>query len=191
MQPDLLPKKPFWTLTKVVAIWGIALASMMLWIVVNSSQIQSLIAQNNQLKIEKNQLQTRQSNLEAELANKKPDQNLVNKLATLKFVLANKESLHQQLTDSTKASVAGFASAMTELSELHHKDVSLSQVRIANNDMTFSGIARDPEAVPMWLAGFEESIILSGKSFVHFKLEENEQNMTEFVVSSVVGAEEE
>jgi hypothetical protein len=40
--------------------------------------------------------------------------------------------------------------------------------------------------VPAWLAGFENSLLLSGKSFSHFKLSENEQHMTEFTVSSKV-----
>lgn len=190
MQPELLPKKPFFTLAKVVAIWGISLVAMLLWSAFNNNQIQSFTVKNNQLKSEQSRLTARQGSLEKELANQKPDQTLVNELATLKFVLTNKESLHQQLTDSTKATVAGFASAMTELSELHHRDVSLSTVYIANNDMTFTGIARDPESVPAWLAGFEESVLLSGKSFVHFKLEENEQNLTEFVVSSIASVED-
>ena len=51
--------------------------------------------------------------------------------------------------------------------------------------MTFTGLARTPQAVPKWLAGFKQSKLLSGKAFVHFKLSKNEQNITEFVVSSM------
>ena len=52
--------------------------------------------------------------------------------------------------------------------------------------MSFTGQARTPQAVPAWLAGFQQSRLLSGKAFVQFKLAKNEQNITEFVVSSEV-----
>jgi hypothetical protein len=38
--------------------------------------------------------------------------------------------------------------------------------------------------VPNWLSGFESSTFLSGKRFINFSLTENEQKLTEFVVSS-------
>jgi hypothetical protein len=56
--------------------------------------------------------------------------------------------------------------------------------------MTFTGLARNPQAVPAWLAGFQKSRLLSGKAFVQFKLNKNEQNVTEFVVSSIAKAGE-
>jgi len=73
---------------------------------------------------------------------------------------------------------------MNELAQLHHQDIRLQTININNDNMTFSGLALTPEAVPAWLAGFENSLLLSGKSFSHFKLSENEQNITEFMVSS-------
>ena len=73
---------------------------------------------------------------------------------------------------------------MSELSQMHRKDIRLQSIQINNNDMTFSGLALSPEAVPAWLAGFKNSLLLSGKSFGHFKLTENKDNVTEFVVSS-------
>ena len=73
---------------------------------------------------------------------------------------------------------------MTELSSMHHKDISLEHVNITSLDLTFAGVARSPESVPAWLAKFEHSHFLSGKSFINFTLNENEQKLTEFVVSS-------
>ena len=73
---------------------------------------------------------------------------------------------------------------MVELAELHDKNISLQRVSIGNGNMTFSGIARTPDAVPSWLSGFESSTFLSGQRFVNFSLTENEQKLTEFVVSS-------
>jgi Tfp pilus assembly protein PilN len=102
----------------------------------------------------------------------------------LKIVLKNKSVLLNELTDRTHTSVAGFASSMTELSLMHHKDISLQHVNITYQDLTFSGVARTAEAVPAWLAKFETSNFLSGKSFINFSLNENDQKLTEFLVSS-------
>ena len=52
--------------------------------------------------------------------------------------------------------------------------------------MSFAGFAKKPESVPQWLSGFEQSTLLSGKHFKHFKLEENENNITLFTISSTL-----
>ena len=102
-------------------------------------------------------------------------------------MIANKQHLHQQLTDPAQTYSAGFSSAMAELAELHNNNISLQSVNIGNGNMTFTGIARTPDAVPNWLSGFESSTFLSGKRFINFSLTENEQQLTEFVVSSAQG----
>ncbi|MBA6363490.1 hypothetical protein H4J42_07020, partial [Colwellia sp. BRX8-8] len=134
------------------------------------------------------QIKTNQDNQLAQLENKlkanRADVTVLEELAMLKIVLKNKSVLLNELTDRTHTSVAGFASSMTELSLMHHKDISLQHVNITYQDLTFSGVARTPEAVPAWLAKFETSKFLSGKSFINFSLNENEQKLTEFLVSS-------
>jgi hypothetical protein len=96
----------------------------------------------------------------------------------------HKQALHENLTNPNRTYVSGFAGAMDDLAKLHHQDIRLEVININNDNMTFSGVALTPEAVPAWLAGFENSVLLSGKSFSRFKLTENKQNITEFMVSS-------
>ncbi|MEW6981155.1 PilN domain-containing protein [Colwelliaceae bacterium 6471] len=184
LQDELFPEKPLWSLGRVVTLWCVALIAMLLWLFVNQFLLQQQQAQKNELLTVQSQQQALFSDLEAQLAKSRPDAELVSRLATLKLVMANKQTLHAQLTDSTRTSVTGFASAMTELSKLHHQDISLTRVNISNDDMTFTGLAKAADAVPAWLAGFEDSVLLSGKSFINFKLEENEQKLTTFEVSS-------
>jgi len=191
LQAELLPEVPFWSLSRVVALWGLALILMLVWVFISQFQLQQLQSEKALLRATQQEQQTRLSQLETELAAKKPDPALISRLEILKLVMVNKQGLHAQLTDTTRASVAGFASAMTELSQLHHRGISLHRVNISNDDMTFSGLAKVPEAVPEWLAGFEDSQLLSGKSFINFKLQENEDKLTEFVVSSKYDAEAE
>lgn len=184
LQADLLPKKPLVTLPRVVMLWSVALICMLSWAFLNDSQVNQLAVKHHELFL----IKTEQDNLLAQLKEKnkvnRADPKVIAELALLKVILNNKNSLLGKLSDPSHTSVAGFASSMTELSAMHHKDISLQYVNITHQDLTFSGLARSPDAVPAWLAQFEQSQFLSGKSFINFSLNENEQKLTEFLVSS-------
>lgn len=184
LQADLLPAKVFWTLNRVASLWLIVLAIMLAFIFIVQLQVSSLNAEYQTLNSVNSQQKMQLQKLELDIANNRKDANLLAQLNTIKLVIDNKQHLHQQLTDPTQTYSAGFSTAMAELAELHDKNISLQRVTIGNGNMTFSGLARTPDAVPNWLSGFESSTFLSGKRFVNFTLSENEQQVTEFVVSS-------
>jgi Tfp pilus assembly protein PilN len=184
LQPELLPEQVLLTLPRVALLWVTAFMLMLGWGVVTSFQHQSIQQKLNVLQKEKVKQDKLLANLTTELTSRKIDSLLEEKLTTIKLLIINKKALHDKLTNPNKTYVAGFAIAMNELAQLHHQDIRLQTININNDNMTFSGLALTPEAVPAWLAGFENSLLLSGKSFSHFKLSENEQNITEFMVSS-------
>lgn len=184
LQSELLPEKIFLTLPRVVLLWCVAFTLMLAWGVASEFQQQSLQEKLNVLQKEKRKQDKLVADLTTQLTSRKVDSDLVNKLATVKLLIGNKQALHEKLTNPSKTYVVGFATAMSELAQLHHQDVRLQTININNDNMTFSGLALTPEAVPAWLASFESSLLLSGKLFSHFKLSENEQHITEFTVSS-------
>jgi Tfp pilus assembly protein PilN len=184
LQADLLPQNVLVTLPRVVSSWAVVFAIMFSWSLLNNYQVNQLTIQDQKLSRTKVNQDALLAELEAKIKANRADAKVVEELAMLKHLLNNKKVLHRELTDPTHTSVAGFASAMTELSSMHHKDISLNHVNITYQDLTFSGLARSPESVPAWLAKFEHSRFLSGKSFINFTLNENEQKLTEFVVSS-------
>jgi len=186
LQAELLPKKALLSLKKVLFFWLSALVVMVLWSIYTSYSHQ-LLTNKDRVLANENKAYTKVVNqLEQKLRNRKVDSALTEKLSTVKLLMLNKKALHRELTDPSRTFVSGFATAMTELANLHHKDISLQAVNINTESMTFTGLARVPNAVPAWLAGFENSTLLSGKSFLHFKLSENKNKVTEFVVSSKV-----
>ncbi|MBA6389755.1 PilN domain-containing protein [Colwellia sp. BRX10-3] len=184
LQADLLPAQALWTLNRVVTLWVTALVVMLALIFIVQLQVNNLNAEFATINSLNNAQVSKLAKLESAISNNRQDTKLLTELNTIKLVIANKEYLHEQLTDPTKTYSAGFSSAMAELAELHDKNISLQKVKIGNGNMTFSGIARTPDAVPNWLSGFESSTFLSGKRFINFSLTENEQKLTEFVVSS-------
>lgn len=186
LQPELLPEKVLLTLPRVVLLWIAAFTLMLGWGIVTDFQHQSLQNKLNVLQKEKVQQDKLLASLTTQLTSRKVDRKLADKLATIKLLMDNKKALHEKLTNQNKTYVAGFATAMNELAQLHNQGIRLQTININNDNMTFSGLALTPEAVPAWLAGFENSLLLSGKSFSHFKLSENDQHITEFTVSSKV-----
>jgi len=189
LQPELLPKKVLLTLPRVVMVWCLVLLVMVSWAVETSYTHQSLKTKLTTLQQINNKETKQLETLTGQLTARKVDSKLADRLATIKLLMSNKQALHEQLTNPNITYVAGFSTAMNELAQLHHQDIRLETININNDNMTFSGLALTPEAVPAWLAGFENSLLLSGKSFFHFKLSENEQNITEFMVSSKVTSE--
>ncbi|ASP47416.1 PilN domain-containing protein [Cognaticolwellia beringensis] len=184
LQADLLPKKALWTLNRVVTLWVVTLVVMLGLIFITQWQVSNLEADFEVIKSQNISQTSQLQNLESAISKNRQNTTLLTELNTIKLVIANKEHLHKQLTDPTKTYSVGFSSAMAELAALHNKNISLQRVNIGNGNMTFSGIARTPDAVPNWLSGFESSTFLSGKRFINFSLIENEQKLTEFVVSS-------
>ena len=184
LQAGLLPPKALLTLNRVVGLWLVVLVLMILLIFFVQLQSNNLNTEFQMLNSVNTNQKMQLQNLELAVSNNRKDTELLAKLKTVKLVIENKQHLHPQLTDPTQTYSAGFSTVMAELAELHDSNISLQGVNIGNGHMTFNGLARTPDAVPNWLSGFESSTFLSGKRFINFSLSENEQQLTEFVVSS-------
>ncbi len=189
LQAELIPTQPLWTLKRVVFVWIFALVFMFAWMSLEQYQLAQLSAQLKTANAEKQANDAQLASLEQQVRQNKADALLQEKLATVKLLLANKKLLHDQLTDVSSTYTAGFSRAMSELSQLHHKDISLQKIKMNPEQMLFSGLAKTPDAVPVWLAAFEGSTFLSGQTFKHFSLSENEQKVTHFTVSSLVNSD--
>lgn len=184
LQPELMPEKPLLTLTRVVSLWCVVFLVMAVWALWSQQSANRLTIKVNELTVQDTALQQQKSALELRVANHKADSLLVEQLSTMKLLLDNKQALHKQLTDRSSVRASGFSNAMSELSAMHHADISLQEITMDGDYLRFAGTAKSPNSVPSWLAGFERSTFLSGHSFSHFSLKENEQKHTDFVVSS-------
>ncbi len=185
LQAELFPEQPLLTLPRVAGVWLGLLSVMILWAVITEVNYNKSGAKFDALLLEQQKKQKLVQQLESQLNNRKVSPALKKSLATIKLVMQHKDALLNKLTDPNETFAGGFVMAMNDLSAMHHKDIRLQTISINANDMSFTGLARTPQAVPAWLAGFKTSRLLSGKAFVQFKLAKNEQNITEFVVSSM------
>jgi len=190
LQAELFPEKPLLTLTRIVSVWVGLLFLMLIWTIVTELNYSQSAAKYDGLLKEQQQKQKLAKQLESQLQNRQVSPKLKRDLDTIKLVMQHKDALLHKLTDSNETFAGGFVMAMNDLSAMHHKDIRLQTISIDAKNMSFTGLARTPQAVPAWLAGFKQSRLLSGKAFVQFKLAKNEQDITEFVVSSVAAGGE-
>lgn len=184
LQVELLPKQALWTLNRVALVWGASFVIMMLWLIITQVLLSFSLSEQQDLQRVNNRSKAELEQLEVAIKNHKPDAKLEYRLETLKLAMANKAFLQKQLTDTTRTYVTGFSTAMTELAEFHHKDISLHSVSINTDEIVLGGVARKPNVVPSWLARFEKSQFLAGKRFVNFSLNENDNKYIEFSVRS-------
>ncbi len=191
LQSELLPERNFLTLQNIAIGWVLALIATVTLGVSLFWQEEQLANEQKTLNTEKRQIAKTMESLEAQLARHKVDSRLVAKRDQLKAIMTNKNALIAQLTDGKKTEVVGFAKAMTELANFHSRNISLERAVLNNQHISFSGVAKSPDAVPQWLSGFEKSSLLSGQHFNHFELIENDNNYTQFSVSSDVNAQPE
>ena len=185
LQAELLPKRPLVSLNRVVAVWLFLGVIMFAWGQYTSHQTQLTNKELTRLNIEKKNKTAQLADIQNLIQQRKKDPALEARVNTLKMVIRNKQALHAKLTDPNQTQLAGFANSMTELSKYHHKNISLQEVFIQQNEINLTGLAKTPEAVPQWLSAFEDSTLLSGKNFSNFKLYENENKITVFKIGSI------
>ena len=184
LQDELVPKKPWLTLSTVVTIWGLSLLVTLAGAAYSHWQ-QSTTTQELALLNQENQTYSAQlEELKAKQISATADSQLTAELTSLKALTRNKRYLYGHLTNTEYSYISGFASAMAELSQLHNPDISLTRIHIQERQFYFAGLARKASAVPRWLANFEKSQVLAGQVFQQMHMEESENKLIAFQVSS-------
>ena len=183
LKDELIAVQTWLNLTNVVRIWVVTFVLLILVWALQEYQQVALEKKYDQLKKKNVQLNSQLEQYEDILDTRTIDPRKTNQLSTLKFIFQNKQVLHRQLTDHTQVRVSGFADVMSELADNHNREISLHTVRIINNDISMTGLARNANSVPKWLTGFEQTKFMAGKQFSQFNLTV-EDGETKFVVRS-------
>lgn len=184
LQPELTPDKPLLTLPRVLSLWVLTFVLMLGAVFTLQINEQALAKESISLVEEKRQQENTLAQLQSQLASHKADSALNAKRDTLHTVIENKKTILAYLTNTEETYINGFAKAMSELANIHNRNVSLTEITISEQYVSFAGLARTAESVPAWLTNFDRSKVLSGRLFNHFQLSENDEKLIEFTVSS-------
>ena len=99
LQAELMPEKVLLTLSRVVIVWSLVLSVMIGWAVATNYAGQELDGKLTILKQENSKKTKQLENLTAQLTARKVDSRLADRLATIKLLMNNKQSLHAKLTN--------------------------------------------------------------------------------------------
>lgn len=189
LRGELVVEESWLKLDNLVRCWGALSLILLLFSGYLYFDNSSTKKQYDLLSKKQQQLTSKLERFEEIISNQTVSPQKQKRVNTLRFMLQNKQIIHRQLTDETQVRVSGFANVMTELATYHSPNISLQHVAINDDNINVYGMAKNAEAVPLWLTGFENSQFVSGKQFSQFNLEIQEDGSTRFLISSKAGSQ--
>ncbi|OXX36232.1 MSHA biogenesis protein MshI [Vibrio sp. V09_P4A23P171] len=176
----LKPKKEYFSLSMVCAIWGIVALVMLL-------AYASYQWQNSQLKQQLQAKQAQNQVLAAELETTKqkvdkhkPSVEKIAAIERLKQQIKGKQATLDSINEFDQSQQVGYSGVMRSLATLSRDDISLTTITIHHEQLDLQGLAREAKDIPNWLSQFKSELNLVGRSFEKLKIARNEQGILIF-----------
>ncbi len=183
----LRPQKDHFTLTNVV-LGCLAMSAIMLGLYgfyeYQATQEQTrLSAEEGTLHL----LTNEQKDLQQKLARHQPDKDTEDTIERLKKQVESKQ-LSLRAVDSFekihKSQKVGYSGVMGALSRINQNDVALKHIFMDGHRLNFSGLARTPASVPVWLQQFKQEADLVGRTFESLNIGRNEDGAVTFKIDA-------
>ncbi|WP_157037806.1 PilN domain-containing protein [Photobacterium aquae] len=181
---SLKPKTELITLSNLAAGWGIAiviLAACAGWFSWQNYQQQQRLQAEQRLLDSANGALARAKEA---LAKHLPSQLKVDMAAGLEKSLASKQMALNSIAMHDESLKVGYGAMMEQLSLAANGNISLSHIRVSGANMDLEGMARTPDAVPVWLQQFDQYKALSERRFQQFSLGRDRKNGVTFTLFS-------
>ncbi|SUI92637.1 fimbrial assembly protein [Shewanella morhuae] len=182
--PSLLPPKQKLTFARL----GTYALSVVLLLVVCMSysywQVSSLRQELQLVTQKKQQLDTQKQTLEAELAARKADPALVERVDLVTQQLELKQLLMQELSLRASLTSRGFAPVLNDLAVVADGSVWLSHIVINEQDFMFEGFAEHPQSIPLWVDKLKTTHTLKGQAFSSMSMDRGEDKPLAFTLKS-------
>lgn len=120
---------------------------------------------NAQLTTQLQQLKQQQSDLENQLARRKPDSALVQSVEKLEEKQKNQQHTLELLRKTAHDPKTGFAETLRALARQRLEGLWLTTITLHPEQRTFTGRLNNPELLPRWLEGLAKEDSFSGSSY--------------------------
>ncbi|GHA54634.1 PilN domain-containing protein [Photobacterium aphoticum] len=171
----LKPKVERMTLTNVVLSWGVmalVLAAVMGWQGWQQHQVQT---QRDSVQQELQQVLGEIQHTQRVLASRVPSP-LKHQLAErLAQQLASKQSALAVISQHDDSLTVGYASLLQQLALADSQDIALQHIHATGTQLSLSGLARTPAAVPAWVQQFQPYPALASRRFQQMVLERDSE----------------
>ena len=180
----LKPKKEYFTLTNVVAIWGLVCVLLLGGYFVMQYQVSNLDKELTALQHDSNRLNKQVNQLNSKLTQHKPSPEKVAAVARLKRETQAKKEALKAVGQYDESQQVGYSGVMNSLAKLGRNDISLSHIYMTHDTLDLSGFARNANVVPNWIGQFKTELNLVGRAFEKLKIGRNEQDVVTFELST-------
>lgn len=180
----LKPKKEYFTLTNVVASWGLVCALLLGGYFVMQHQISNLDEELTALQHDSNQINKQVNQLKSQLTEHKPSPEKVAAVARLKRETQAKKEALKAVGQYDESQQVGYSGVMNSLATLGRNDISLSHIYMTHDTLDLSGLARNANVVPNWIGQFKNELNLVGRTFEKLKIGRNDQDVVTFELST-------
>ncbi|PTP70601.1 MSHA biogenesis protein MshI [Vibrio splendidus] len=180
----LKPKKEYFTLTNVVASWGLVCVLLLGSYFVMQYQASNLDKALTALQHDSNQLNKQVNQLNSKLTQHKPSPEKVAAVARLKRETQAKKEALKAVGQYDESQQVGYSGVMNSLAKLGRNDISLSHIYMTHDTLDLSGFARNANVVPNWIGQFKSELNLVGRAFEKLKIGRNDQDVVTFELST-------
>lgn len=181
---EFKPKKEKLNLLHASSIFGVVFVLMLGLIVSAHYDEQQLISeldkQNNVLE----QLESENNELNAQLEQHIENPVLRQQLAGINNKLRYQQDILSVLGQLSAVQNSSFSVLMDDLARLRDDDLRLQTIRLSADTMTLEGIAREHEAIPRWVAQFEQGSSLKNREFTSLNIGRNAEDIITFKLTN-------
>jgi Tfp pilus assembly protein PilN len=192
---DLLPKRQQLTfLSMMLTLIFLSGCSALLYVIGlwHADELQTL---SQQASSNKNRLISQKTQLEQQIAARKPNADLVAKVELEQQRLALKKLLKDELSQRKTMISQGYSPMLTDLAGVADSSVWLSHISIEQqkNDaqrIEFEGYGRNPQSIPLWIDKLKTTSTLKGYAFSAMTMDRGEGQPLAFKLISQPTAKE-
>ncbi|MGI2170280.1 PilN domain-containing protein [Shewanella sp. MF05960] len=186
---DLLPQQQRLTFTRLAVTLLLLFGLCIAFYGVGSWQQNQLHAVQQQASNDKDQLTAQKTQLEAQIAARKPDSALVAQVELEEQRLDLKIRLKDELGQRKNLISQGYSPMLTDLAAVADANVWLSHISISQQDnapqrIEFEGYGRYPQSIPLWIDRLKNTSTLKGYAFSAMTMDRGDDQPLMFKLTS-------
>ncbi|MGL4749826.1 MAG: fimbrial assembly protein [Shewanella sp.] len=132
----------------------------------------------------KQQYDQQKADLETQIANRKPDPDLVARVTLESQQLELKQLLLGELALRSSLTSRGFAPVLKDLAMVSDASVWLNHIVINEQHFMFEGFADHPQNIPLWISKLKTTQTLKGQAFSSMTMDRGEDKPLAFTLTS-------
>lgn len=187
---ELKPVRRQLTFKRASTALGVWLALFLVLTIVVKWHHSSVEQANERLSVTLTQLNDNLTQLRERIDTRQPNLQLQENKAELERQLQDARQFQQRISEFEEGESSEVGVFLRELSKITPHDIWLTDFSIAGDNIRLHGFALNSEALVLWMDEFNETALLSSKSFSVVELKKNEQGHQEFLLQSIRPKEE-